>query len=284
MVAARPTYGLHDEHDERMATMTQACRNPSCPSNHRAHRALIVGLVCVAIALSVAAPAAAQSWPERVLVSVNGAFQATTNDVSDHFEFERNLETGSTDVDYPVQGGFIFDAGAGYRFWKNLAAGVSVSYFTRDGAASTTSSVPHPFFFNQPREVTGEATGVKRSETAVHVQVMYLINLGERLRLVVSGGPSFFSVEQDLVTEVTVTEAYPFDTATFASAQKTLAKGSAPTFNVGADVVWMLNRRFGVGGLVRFSRASVDLDAPGNRTIPVDAGGVYAGGGIRILF
>jgi hypothetical protein len=48
--------------------------------------------------------------------------------------------------------------------------------------------------------------------------------------------------------------------------------------------MWMLNRRFGVGGLVRFSKASVDLDAPDNRTISVDAGGVYAGGGIRILF
>ena len=172
-------------------------------------------------ALSARVPAAAQTWPERVHISVNGAFQATTNDFSDRFEFERNLETGSTDVDYPVQGGFIFDAGAGYRFWKNLAAGVSVSYFTRDDVASTTSSVPHPFFFNQPREVTGEATGVKRSETAVHVQAMYLVNPGGRLRLVLSGGPSFFNVEQDLVTEVTVTETFPFDTATFASAQKT---------------------------------------------------------------
>jgi hypothetical protein len=79
------------------------------------------------LALSVAASATAQTpWSERVHISLNGAFQATTNDFSDRFEFERYLETGSTDVDYPVQGGFIFDAGAGYRVWKNLAAGVSV--------------------------------------------------------------------------------------------------------------------------------------------------------------
>jgi hypothetical protein len=217
-------------------------------------------------------------------VSVNGAYQATTNDFSDRFEFERNVETGSTDVDYPVQGGFIFDAGAGVRLWKNLGAGVAVSYFTRDGAASTTSRFPHPFFFEQPREVLGDATGVKRTETAVHVQAMYLVNPGGRLRLVLSGGPSFFTVEQDLVTEVTVTEAFPFDAAEFASAQTMREKGSAPAFNVGADVMWMLSRRFGVGGLIRFSRTSVDLDAPGGRTITVDAGGVYAGGGIRLLF
>jgi len=233
--------------------------------------------------LALATPAAAQSWPERVHVSVNGAFQAATSDFSDRFEFERHVETGSTDLDYPVQGGFIFDAGAGVRLWKNLGAGVAVSYFTRDGAASTTSSFPHPFFFEQPREVTGDAT-VTRTETAVHVQAVYLVNPGGRLRLVLSGGPSVFTVDQDLVTEVTITEAFPFDSATFASAQKTRGKGSAPAFNAGADVMWMLGRQFGVGGMIRFSRTSVDLDAPDGRTVTVDAGGVYAGGGIRLLF
>ena len=86
------------------------------------------------------------------------------------------------------------------------------------------------------------------------------------------------------MTEVTVTEAYPYDTVKFAAAEKRRENGSTVTFNVGADLMWMLTREFGVGGLVRFSPASVDLDAPGNRTISVDAGGVYAGGGIRILF
>ena len=44
------------------------------------------------------------------------------------------------------------------------------------------------------------------------------------------------------------------------------------------------SRQFGVGGILRFSRATVDLDAPDNRTVSVDAGGFYAGGGLRIVF
>jgi Outer membrane protein beta-barrel domain len=241
-------------------------------------------VVAAAAVACTASPAAAQSWSERVLISVNGAFQSTTHDASDRFEFEKNLETGTTDVDYSVHGGFVFDGGVSYRVWKNLAGGVSVSYFTRDESASTTSSIPHPFFFQQPRIVTGDATGVKRTETAVHVQAVYLVNPGGKLRMAFSGGPTFFNLEQDLVTEATVTEAYPFDTVTFATAQKRRESGSTVTFNVGADLMWMLSRQFGIGGLVRFSPASVDLDAPGNRTISVDGGGVYAGGGIRILF
>jgi hypothetical protein len=239
---------------------------------------------CVAVMFSAVAPAAAQTWPERVHVSVNAAFQAATNDFSDRFEFERNLETGSTEVDYRVQGGFIFDGGVGFRLWKNLGAGVALSQFTRGDAAPTTSSIPHPFFFNQPREVTGDATDMTRTETTVHVQAMYLWNPAGPLRVVLSGGPSFFTVKQDLVTEVIVTEAFPFDTAEFGSVQRSEESGSAPGFNVGADVMWTLSRQVGVGGLVRFARTSLDLDAPGDRTISVDAGGVYVGGGIRVVF
>jgi hypothetical protein len=247
----------------------------------RLSRAIVCGLATV---LSGATPALAQTWTERVHISVNGAFQATTNDFSDRFEFERNLETGFTEADYRVESGFVFDAGGGYRLWKNLGAGASVSYFTRSGTAATTSSFPHPFFFSQPREVTGDATDLARTETAVHVQAMYLLNPGGKLRAIFSGGPSFFTVEQELVTEVQISETFPFDTATFASARTQQEKGSAVAFNVGADVLWMFTSKLGAGGLVRFSRATVDLDAPGNRTITIDAGGLQVGGGVRVLF
>ena len=240
-------------------------------------------LACVIVLVS-AVPAAAQSWPERVFISFNGAYQPATHDFSDRFEFERNLETGSTQTDYPVKGGFTFDGGGAYRLWKNLAAGVAFSYFTRDDVGHTTSSVPHLLLFNQPRTVTGDASGVSRTERAVHVQVMYLWKSSGALRLAISGGPSFVSVEQDLVSDVTVSETYPFDTATFGSATTTRAKGSKPAFNVGADVMWMFAPNIGVCGIVRFSQAKVDLDAPGNRTVSVDVGGGYAGGGIRLVF
>jgi hypothetical protein len=232
----------------------------------------------------VASPVAAQNWPERVHISINGAFQPTSNDFSDRFEFEKNLETGSTQVTYPVSGGFVFDAGGGYRFWKNLAAGASVSYFTHEDTASTTSQVPHPFFFNQPRTVEGDATGITRTETAVHVQLMYLLHPSGPLRIVFAGGPSFFNVEQDIVTQVNVTETFPYDTAAFASADRTKEKKSGVGFNVGADVMWMFGHNVGVGGLVRFARTSVDLPVPNNRTVSVDAGGVQVGGGLRLIF
>ena len=100
-----------------------------------------------------------------------------------------------------------------------------------------------------------------------------------------SGGPSFFNVEQDLVTEVTVTETYPFDTARSRPRKKTTRQG------IGGSVQRRRRRDVDVrqdgsasAGWSAIRARTVDLDAPGNRTVTVDAGGVYAGGGLRLLF
>jgi hypothetical protein len=240
-------------------------------------------LVCT-IVIGVGVPASAQDWPERVLISVNGAFQPTKNAFDYRFEFRRNVEDGSTSVSSPSDGGFVFDGGVGYRLIKNFGVGVAFSSFTHDNTATTTSQFPHPFFFNQPRDVTGEVPNITRTERAVHVQAMFMWAATRSLRIVFSGGPSFFNVEQHVVTEVTISESFPFDRANFNGAHTDRPKESAPGFNVGADAFWMLAPHIGAGGLVRFSRTSVDLPVPTNRTISVDAGGVYAGGGLRLVF
>src|SRR5262245_13435761 len=121
-------------------------------------------LAAAVVTLATPASVSAQNWSERVLISVNGAFQPTKNAFTDRFEFQRNLETGRTEVDYPVEGGFVFDGGVGFRLAGNFGVGVAVSYFTHDDTAATTSQFPHPFFFNQPREVTGDASGITRTE------------------------------------------------------------------------------------------------------------------------
>ncbi|HXW05400.1 MAG TPA: hypothetical protein VD833_09215 [Vicinamibacterales bacterium] len=228
-------------------------------------------------------PTAAQTWPERVLLTVNGGVQTASNRFDDRFDFQEYLETATTAVDYESEGGPVFDAGVGIRLWRGLGAGVAVSAFTKENAAQTRSSIPHPFFDSQPRQADGAASGLKRTETAVHVQAMYLIDPAGPLRLVLFAGPSFFRIEQDVVTGIRYAESYPYDTATFSAADTTALDASAVGFNAGADVMWMVHSRIGLGALLRFTRASIDLAAPG-RTIGVDAGGLQGGGGIRLIF
>jgi hypothetical protein len=85
------------------------------------------------------------------------------------------------------------------------------------------------------------------------------------------------------VTDVSISSTYPYDAATFVGVDSRRISGTATGFNAGADVRWMFTRNIGVGGLVRFTRAKVDLEIDG-RTVQVDAGGAQAGAGLRLAF
>ncbi len=245
--------------------------------------------ILAAMSVMVAAPVVAQTRgaarrPNSVFISVSGGVQQPSDDVSDHFSFSKNLETETIDVTYPRKVGTLFDAGASFRVWKGLAFGAAFSRTTVNGDAEVTASVPHPFFFNQPRTVSGTENGVQHAENGVHLQVQYVVPVSDAVHVILGAGPSWISVEHEVVTDVTVTETYPFDTAAFGGAVTKTTKASGSGFNAGADVTWMFARSVGVGGMVRYTRADVDLEPATGRTLSMKAGGVQAGGGIRFVF
>ena len=116
-------------------------------------------------------------------------------------------------------------------------------------------------------------------ETAVHLEVRWFAPVAETIQLAVFGGPTFFAVEQDLVTAVGYDHTYPFDEASFASASTMTRSASAIGFHAGADVGYFFSDVVGVGVLLRYSAATVNLPAENDRVVPVDAGGFQVGGG-----
>jgi Outer membrane protein beta-barrel domain len=226
-------------------------------------------------------PLEAQSLP-RFTVAVNGGYQPTTTSFDDGFQFTVNQETGTTDTSYPIEAGALFDAGFSVRLWRGLGAGVAFSSFTLDGSLHATSSIPHPFVFSDNREASGDAGGIRRQEKAVHIQAQYLVPFG-KVQVTLMGGPSVLDINQTVVTAVKYTEEYPYDAAAFAGVETRRVTGTKTGFNAGADVRWMFARHLGVGGLVRYTRATIDLQVD-TRTITVDAGGAQVGAGVRIVF
>ena len=177
----------------------------------------------------------------------------------------------------------MFDGGAGMRFWRNVGAAIHVSHSAGSGTSRTDSLIPHPFFDVRDRQVSGDAMDITRTETAAHVQLYYVRDFG-RWRVRLGAGPSYFNVSQEVVTGVTVDEEFPYDIATFRNATTGRGKDSAPGLNAGADVGWMLTRRFGASALVRFARGKVDFNVDGTHRVSTDAGGAQAGAGIRVSF
>jgi hypothetical protein len=144
--------------------------------------------------------------------------------------------------------------------------------------------VPHPFFFNRPRSVSGEAAGLRREELAVHVQARAVLPVTRRVQVMVFGGPSFYQVRQGLVHEVAYSESYPYDEATFDGATTGRAEQSPYGFNVGGDVAYFFSRQVGVGFGAQYAGTTVHLPSADGGTVEARAGGSQAGAGLRLRF
>lgn len=250
---------------------------------------LNVGCLSVAIALIATASATAQpSEPSaessRVTISVSGAQQAARSSFSQISTLRVNQEDGSVEVGYVRQNSPLWDVGVGVKVQDRLWVTVAVSSLSKKSDALVSAEIPHPLFFGQQRAVDGTVSGVTHRETAVHVDAAWGLPVEGKLSVQVFGGPTFFSVAQDVVSDVTYSEAYPFDTALFTGASTTRGKKSTVGFNAGADVTLFLTSRVGVGGQVRFSRGTAKVGTPLGGSVSMGVGGLEVGGGLRLRF
>lgn len=237
-----------------------------------------------ALTLLAGAPASAQVQTDRGFVAINGGAQNAAGSLDDSFTYELYAENATADVAYPGKSATFFDGTAGLRVWRRVGVAVGYSRSTAAGVAQVSARLPHPLFDERHRDVEGETSDISRTESAVHTQLYYSLPLTGRMQVRLSAGPSFFKVEQEIVESVDVTETYPYDTALFAGAATRRADASSTGFNAGVDVSWMFGRRVGLGGMVRYARASADLNAEGSRTVSSDGGGLQFGGGVRFSF
>ena len=219
----------------------------------------------------------------RGFIAIGGGVQAAGSALSDTFTFETNAETGSASVDYGTKPGPMFDVAVGWRFWKSGGFAVGLSRTSSSDSAEVAAEIPHPFFDDSDRHVEGEADDIGRTEIGAHVQVFWLRE-HRKWRTRVLGGLTYFNVEQDVVTSVTVIETYPYDVAEFEGVKTARGSGSGLGFNAGIDVAWMQTPQFGWGVAVRYTRGKVDLNVSEGRNVSTDAGGAQAVAGVRIAF
>jgi hypothetical protein len=251
-----------------------------------AARACGIAIAATAVSLLLASgaccPAFAQAVPSRrvaVDLTVGSAAPATT--FTQSVTFEQYSETGSLTSAYSAPHTLSIDGGVTVRLWHGLGVEVAGSHFRASGDAQVAASIPNPLVFNQPRDISGTAP-LTHAENVVHVDAAYWIQIAPKLSVIVSGGPSFFRVTQDFVTDVTYSETFPYTTATYESADTTTEHGSATGFNVAVGAGYRLFHGLSIVGAVRFSRSHVSFaDALTN---PMPVGSLHVGGGVRYEF
>jgi len=231
-----------------------------------------------------APPRTSKVWKGRGFAVVSAGAQLAGPGYTSTAVFKVHAEDASLSADASIGVGPVFGARAGWRVWKNMAVGGGLEFAATSQTLDVTGRLPHPFQFNQYREVNGTASGLSRNETLAALELSWLFAVARRVDMFVFGGPAYIHVRQDMATTVQFTETYPYDTATFSSLQSSSLSDSAAGFTVGADVSYMVNRSVGVGGHVRFSRASATLSPASGQQTTIDLGGFQIGGGLRFRF
>ena len=246
--------------------------------------AMAAAFVCVT---ACARPSDAQgTWEDHARISINFGAQPTTSafNATTNVPVNDQTATATLTTSYSVPNGQFFDGDVVVRVSGGFGIDIGASWFSKSQISSIVGSIPHPLIPNRPRPISGTSSPLERDEITGYIDAAYVFS-GNRVDLAVSGGPAFFTVSQDLVANVLYAEAPPFDTVLFTGAVTTKAMATNIGFNAGVDFGVKLSRNVGVGGVVRYSRASVTFPLANTASgVHADAGGTHAGGGVRFYF
>ena len=231
-------------------------------------------------ALATAPPAAAD---DRVRVFVNGAFAPASLDFSQVRTFTEFAEQGHIDSQYTADKGWGGDLGFQWTIHGKLGVAASVSFLSRDDAASFSAAFPHPLYLDHDRTATGTRGQLSYHETAGHLDFAYAHRMGSWL-VTLFVGPSLVDVKADFITAVPYTHAYPYDEVTVSGVDVGSSSDTAVGFNLGGGLDYRLGTRFGLGVQARFTHATAKVAPAGGPTIAIDAGGFQVALGVRIFF
>ena len=245
---------------------------------------LASAMVLVAMAVGRVDAQTPGTWTDTAFVHVDAGVQAGTSGFTSNVTFKLNGEDGTMTATYRFVSAPMIAGRGGFRVWRNLGLGVGVSRFSRDGEAAISARLPHPFHFNQLRNVSGTARNLNREEVMTAAELSWLFRIARTCDVMLFAGPAYFTTHQDMATQPTYTETYPFDTATFTGVESQAVRKTGVGFTAGLDMSYLFQGHIGLGGVVRFSRATASFSAAPGSSSSVRLGGVQAGAGLRIRF
>ena len=211
----------------------------------------------------------------RAFVNVNLAAQTEEREINTTLTVPVYGQNASAATTIDVGRGPMFDISGGYRVWQDVAVAVGFSYFSKQGNAVGSASIPSPIFFNQFATVTLGPTSVDRSDKCFYVLGVWFLPISDKIDVALSLGPSFTSVKQELIANLSIPAGTQTATPIVESQSATIAG-----VNVGIDATYLFTKMYGAGVFVRYNGGSGDLPS----ATDVKAGGFQVGVGARVRF
>jgi hypothetical protein len=224
------------------------------------------------------------AWEDFGYAAFNFGLQAGTQQFEEISSPLIYGETATIVVPHEVTGGAFIDFAGGIRVWRNLAIGIGYTSSGDSEEATLLAQIPNPAFFNQPRSATAPTGEMEHHESAVHLQFLWMFPITNEFELAAVVGPSFYSIKQDFVSNLGITEgAPPYTTVTISSVELTEESERATGFTFGLDGTYLFTPNVGAGAFLRYSSAEAEMQTSGG-IVTVEAGGFQFGFGARFRF
>ncbi len=235
------------------------------------------------VTCTFSAPAKAQLDEKKSLIFVSGLYDAQTTSLSGERTLDIYVEAGAFNSTWDKEQSVSVAAG----FMRDIASGFSigVAYQSVNTTATETftAQVPHPLYFDLPRPLDGSAADLSYKEQAIHFPIGFMKTSG-RIVFSVAGGPSYFLTKTEMVSDLVLADTYPYTSVTLTSVEKQTYDANTIGFNVGGLVGVRLHDNFALGAQVLFSRGKAKFTNESGSELELDAGGLWVGVGIQILF
>ena len=129
-------------------------------------------------------------------IHINGGEQNVDRIVTNTLQVEIYDETATYEAAMTSPGGLVFDASVGVRVVGNLGVGIGGTVLNARGMIALDGSVPSPLIRGRHRTASREQPGLKHQQIGVHIPVVYVVPVSERVQ-VASAGPSWFRLRHE---------------------------------------------------------------------------------------
>ena len=149
-----------------------------------------------------------QPWTDRGYFNFNVGFETASGTLADArtFRLPNDTEDATLAVSSGVDSGALIDFSVGSRAWRNVSLGIGYHRGSTSGEGTLEASVPNPFLTDRPRDVALPLSDLDRTEQAIHLLFGYMLPLSDELSVHLTLGPSFFRLNQEVVSDATFTE------------------------------------------------------------------------------
>ena len=204
-------------------------------------------------------------------------------------ELPRFGEVESARATYPEMSGAGVRIGGGIALHRRFGVGVFVTPIRSEYTVGLEVRLPSPIFFNAFGADEGETATLTRQDLSVDMSVTYDLLTRGAWQLRVFGGPTYFRVSQEMVTDIAYSQTFtvltPTNIVDITGYSEATRSASGFGAHGGADLSYAFSRMFGVHGTVSFNAGRATIDEPlSSEAVTLKLGGVSAGAGIRVRF